>query len=193
MGALPVERIMQKKPRGISERWWIKALLTTVACAFLGVMVVLPLAVIFTEALGQGIRTYLAALTEPDAMSALRLTLLVSLIAVPLNVAFGLAASWAIAKFDFPGKPLLITCIDLPFSVSPVISGLIYALLLGSHSLIGNWLISHGIGLLFAVPGIVLATIFVTFPFVARELIPLMQEQGSDAEEAAVMLGASGW
>lgn len=179
--------------RTISEPWIIKIFLLAIACIFLGLMVILPITVIFAEAFKQGIKVYVAALQEPDALAAIKLTLLVSAIAVPLNVAFGLVASWAIAKFDFWGKSVLITCIDLPFSVSPVISGLIYALLLGSHSWLGNWLMANDINVLFAVPGIVLATIFVTFPFVARELIPLMQEQGIDAEEAAVMLGASGW
>lgn len=181
------------KKRRVTEPLWMKALLVVVAVAFMSLLVVLPVWMIFAEAFKDGIGAYLAALREPDAISALKLTLLVSAIAVPLNLVFGIAASWAIAKFEFHGKHLLITLIDLPFSVSPVISGLIYVLLFGTHSLLGNWLISNGISVLFAVPGIVLATIFVTFPFVARELIPLMQEQGSDEEEAAVMLGASGF
>ena len=160
---------------------------------FLGIVVVLPLVVVFAEALADGIGPYLEALTEPDALSAIRLTLLVAAIAVPLNVVFGLAGAWAITKFDFPGKSILITFIDLPFSVSPVVSGLIYVLLFGAQGWWGEWLIANGVEIIFAVPGIVLATIFVTFPFVARELIPLMAEQGRSEEEAAVSLGASGW
>ncbi|MBM3617041.1 MAG: sulfate ABC transporter permease subunit CysW [Alphaproteobacteria bacterium] len=177
----------------VTEPLWMKSLLILIAVGFMTLLVILPVWMIFAEALKDGLTPYLHALSEPDAISALKLTLLVSAIAVPLNLVFGIAASWAIAKFEFRGKHLLITLIDLPFSVSPVISGLIYVLLFGTHSVLGNWLIANGISILFAVPGIVLATIFVTFPFVARELIPLMQEQGSDEEEAAVMLGASGW
>lgn len=184
---------MAATKQNVTEPWWVKLLLVAIAVTFMAMLVVLPVWMIFAEALKDGFGAYLSALQEPDAISALKLTLLVSAIAVPLNLVFGIAASWAITKFDFRGKHLLITLIDLPFSVSPVISGLIYVLLFGSHSLLGNWLMEHGISILFAVPGIVLATIFVTFPFVARELIPLMQEQGSDEEEAAVMLGASGW
>ncbi len=145
------------------------------------------------QALSHGVSAYLDAFREPDALSAIRLTLTVAVIAVPFNLVFGVAASWAIAKFEFPGKAFLITLIDLPFSVSPVVSGLIYVLIFGSRGLFGGWLQDHGIQVLFALPGIVLATIFVTFPFVARELIPLMQEQGSSEEEAALTLGASGW
>jgi sulfate transport system permease protein len=152
----------------------------------------MPLLAVFVEALRQGLGAYLAGITEPDALAALRLTLLVAAIAVPLNVVFGIAASWAVAKFEFKGKSLLITLIDLPFSVSPVIAGLIYVLLFGAQGLLGPWLAEHDIKIIFAVPGIVLATIFVTFPFVARELIPLMQEQGTEEEEAARMLGAGG-
>jgi len=177
----------------LSESFAIRALLVGLALSFIGLMILLPLLVVFIEALHQGLGTYLAAITEPDAMAAIRLTLLTAAIAVPLNLVFGVAASWAIAKYEFRGKHLLITFIDLPFSVSPVISGLIYVLLFGSHAMLGEWLDSHGIQILFAVPGIVLATIFVTFPFVARELIPLMQEQGIEEEEAAILLGASGW
>jgi sulfate transport system permease protein len=168
-------------------------LLTAIALVFLLLFLVMPLIAVFAEALRQGIGAYLAALVEPDAFSAIQLTLLTAAIAVPLNLAFGVAASWAIAKFDFPGKTLLLTLIDLPFSVSPVISGMIYVLLFGLHGWLGPWLREHDIQIIFALPGIVLATIFVTFPFVARELIPLMQEQGTENEEAAVVLGASGW
>jgi sulfate transport system permease protein len=161
--------------------------------AFMALFLVMPLVAVFSEAFRQGAGAFFSGLQSPDAQSAIRLTLLVAAIAVPLNVVFGIAASWAIAKFEFKGKAFLITLIDLPFSVSPVISGLVYVLLFGSGSFLGPFLKSHGIEILFAVPGIVLATIFVTFPFVARELIPLMQDQGSGDEEAALSLGASGW
>ncbi|OHV75990.1 sulfate ABC transporter permease subunit CysW [Rhizobium sp. LCM 4573] len=175
------------------ERPLAKALLILVGLLFLAFFLLLPLVSVFVEAFRKGWGEYLAALVEPDAVSAIRLTLLVAAISVPLNLVFGLTAAWAIAKFEFKGKSFLITLIDLPFSVSPVISGLVYVLLFSSHSLLGPWLKSHGIEILFAVPGIVLATVFVTFPFVARELIPLMQEQGTGDEEAALSLGASGW
>ncbi|MDP4024756.1 sulfate ABC transporter permease subunit CysW [Methylobacterium sp. NEAU 140] len=170
----------------------VRALLIGIAVVFLGLFLVLPLFAVFAQAFSRGIDAYLDAFREPDAWSAIRLTLTVAAIAVPFNLVFGIAASWSIAKFEFPGKSLLITLIDLPFSVSPVVSGLIYVLLFGSQGLFGGWLQAHGIQILFALPGIVLATIFVTFPFVARELIPLMQEQGSSEEEAALTLGASG-
>jgi sulfate transport system permease protein len=170
-----------------------RLVLTLVALTFLLLFLVLPLAAVFVEALRQGLGAYLMALIEPDALAAIRLTLLVAAIAVPLNAIFGIAAAWAIAKFEFPGKAFLTTLIDLPFSVSPVIAGLIYVLLFGAGSVLGPWLTRHGIEILFAVPGIVLATVFVTFPFVARELIPLMQEQGTADEEAALSLGAGGW
>ncbi len=170
-------------------RWGLIAL----AVAFLGLFLVVPLAAVFTEALRKGLGTYFAALTEADAVTAIQLTLLVAAIAVPANLVFGVAAAWAIAKFDFRGKSVLITLIDLPFAVSPVISGLVYVLLFGAQGWLGPWLQAHDIRIIFAVPGIVLATIFVTFPFVARELIPLMQAQGTEEEEAARVLGASGW
>ena len=170
----------------------VRRLLIAVAVLFLALFLVLPLLAVFAQALSRGIGAYLAAFREPDAWSAIRLTLTVALIAVPFNLVFGLCAAWAIAKFEFPGKSVLITLIDLPFSVSPVVSGLIYVLLFGSQGLFGGWLLDHGVQVLFALPGIVLATVFVTFPFVARELIPLMQEQGSTEEEAAMTLGASG-
>ncbi|WP_108395837.1 sulfate ABC transporter permease subunit CysW [Devosia submarina] len=176
-----------------SERPLVQWLLIAISLAFMGIILVLPLYAVFHEAFSKGIGAYLAALTERDAQAAIRLTLLVAAIAVPLNVVFGLAASWAIAKFEFKGKAFLITLIDLPFSVSPVISGLVYVLLFGAGSFLGPWLKSYGIEVLFALPGIVLATIFVTFPFVARELIPLMQDQGTGDEEAALSLGANGW
>jgi sulfate transport system permease protein len=176
-----------------TEPLWAKATFMTAAFVYLLLIIILPLISVMVEAFRNGVGEYMAALREPDALAAIRLTLLVAAIAVPLNLLFGLAASWAIAKFDFKGKAFLITLIDLPFSVSPVISGLVYVLLFGAQSALGPWLKSHGVEILFAVPGIVLATIFVTFPFVARELIPLMQEQGTAEEEAAITLGANGW
>lgn len=176
-----------------NEPAWVRVLLITLALVFFGVFLLVPLAAVFAEAFKKGWAAYAAGVTHPDALAAIRLTLLVAGIAVPLNLVFGVAAAWAIAKFDFRGKQLLITLIDLPFSVSPVVSGLIYVLLFGTQGWFGPWLAAHDVKILFAVPGIVLATVFVTFPFVARELIPLMQAQGSDEEEAAVVLGASGW
>jgi sulfate transport system permease protein len=176
-----------------AEPAWIRWILIGIAAAFLLVFLVVPLAAVFTEALRKGFQTYFAALVEPDAVAAIQLTLLVAAIAVPANLVFGVAAAWAIAKFEFKGKSLLITLIDLPFAVSPVISGLIYVLMFGAQGWFGPWLQAHDIRIIFAVPGIVLATIFVTFPFIARELIPLMQAQGSEEEEAARVLGASGW
>ncbi len=171
---------------------WVKRLVLGVGLAYFGLFLLLPLIAVFAEALRKGWAVYFAALVEPDAQSAIRLTLLAAAIAVPANLVFGLAAAWAIAKFDFPGKQLLITFIDLPFSVSPVIAGLIYVLVFGAQGWLGPWLSAHDIKIIFAVPGIVLATIFVTFPFVARELIPLMQAQGREEEEAAITLGAGG-
>ncbi|MBL8884078.1 MAG: sulfate ABC transporter permease subunit CysW [Hyphomicrobium sp.] len=172
---------------------WVKFLVLGLGLTFFAVFLLLPLVAVFVEALRKGWSTYFAALVEPDAAAAIRLTLLAAAIAVPLNLVFGIAAAWAIAKFDFPGKQLLITLIDLPFSVSPVVAGLIYVLVFGAQGWFGPWLSEHDIRIIFAVPGIVLATIFVTFPFIARELIPLMQSQGRDEEEAAITLGASGW
>jgi sulfate/thiosulfate transport system permease protein len=171
----------------------VKLLLILIGLAFLGFFLFLPLVGVFVEAFRKGAEAYVEALVEPDAVSAIKLTLLVAVIAVPLNLVFGVAAAWAIAKFEFKGKAFLTTLIDLPFSISPVISGLVYVLLFGSQSVLGPFLKSYGIEILFAVPGIVLATVFVTFPFVARELIPLMQDQGTGDEEAALSLGASGW
>jgi sulfate/thiosulfate transport system permease protein len=176
----------------VTEPQALRWILIAIALAFIGLMLVLPLLTVFIEALRQGIGRYFAAIVDRDALSAIRLTLLVAAIAVPLNLAFGLAAAWAIAKFEFRGKSLLITLIDLPFSVSPVISGLIYVLLYSTHGWFGPVLDQFGIKLIFNVSGLVLATIFVTFPFIARELIPLMQEQGTEEEEAAISLGASG-
>jgi sulfate transport system permease protein len=180
-------------PRATHEAPWVRWLLTGFALLFVGGFLLLPLAAVFTEALRRGLGAYFAAFTDPDALAAIRLTLLVSAIAVPCNLVFGVAAAWAIARFDFWGKSVLTTLIDLPFAVSPVISGLIYVLIFGLQGWFGPWLQEHNLQIVFAVPGIVLATIFVTFPFVARELIPLMQAQGSDEEYAAVTLGASGW
>ncbi|MBC7415992.1 MAG: sulfate ABC transporter permease subunit CysW [Herminiimonas sp.] len=180
-------------PDAILEPAWIRITLIVVALGFLTLFLFIPLAAVFVEALKKGWSVYLSAITEDDALAAVRLTLLTAAIAVPLNLVFGVAAAWTIAKFEFRGKNVLLTLIDLPFSVSPVISGLIYVLLFGAQGWFGPWLREHEIKILFAVPGIVLATMFVTFPFVARELIPLMQSQGSEEEEAALVLGASGW
>jgi sulfate transport system permease protein len=170
-------------------RW---ALIGT-ALVFLSLVLLLPLATVFTQALAKGLPAYLEAIREPDALSATKLTLLIAGIAVPLNLVFGIAAAWCISKFEFRGKNVLITLIDLPFAVSPVISGMIFVLLFGAHGWFGEWLSERDIQIIFAVPGMVLATTFVTAPFIARELIPLMQEQGSEEEEAAIVLGASGW
>ncbi|MDB5651936.1 MAG: sulfate transporter, inner rane subunit CysW [Hyphomicrobiales bacterium] len=171
---------------------WARRLLIALAIAFLALFLLMPLIVVFTEALRAGFGAFFDALAEPDALAAVRLTLMVAAIAVPLNLVFGIAAAWAIAKFEFPGKSFLVTLIDLPFSVSPVVAGLVYVLLFGAQGLFGPWLQSVGFQVIFAVPGIVLATVFVTFPFVARELIPLMEEQGTGDEEVAMTLGASG-
>ncbi len=177
----------------LSEPRGVRLLLIGIALAFLGLFLLLPLVVVFSEALAGGVGAYLAALEEPDARAAIRLTLLVAAIAVPLNLVFGVAAAWCVARFEFPGKSVLTSLIDLPFSVSPVIAGLVYVLVFGLNGWFGPWLREHDVQIIFALPGLVLATIFVTFPFVARELIPLMQEQGGEEEEAAVVLGASGW
>ncbi len=167
--------------------------LIAVALAFLALFLILPLTVVFVEALRRGVRTYAVAIVEPEAIAAIRLTLITASIVVPLNAAFGIAAAWAITKFEYPGKNLLITLIDLPFSISPVIGGMLFVLLFGMQGLLGPWLATHGIQIAFAVPGVIVATLFVTLPFVARELIPLMQKQGTAQEEAAFLLGASGW
>jgi sulfate transport system permease protein len=176
-----------------TERPVVRLALIVLAILFMALFLVLPLVAVFSQALSEGIDVYLASLVEQDALAAIRLTLLVAAIAVPLNLVFGVCAAWAVAKYEFRGKAFLTTLIDLPFSVSPVVSGLVYVLLFGAGSFLGPLLKSGGIEVLFAVPGIVLATIFVTFPFVARELIPLMQDQGTGDEEAAISLGASGW
>jgi len=180
-------------PRAIDEPAVVRWILIVTALCFLGLFLVVPLAAIFVQALEKGIGVYLVSLRERDALAAIRLTLLTAAIAVPLNLVFGVAAAWAIAKFEFVGKSVLITLIDLPFAVSPVISGLIYVLMFGLQGWLGPWLAAHDIKIIFAVPGIVLATMFVTFPFIARELIPLMQAQGTEEEQAARVLGASGW
>ena len=180
-------------PAGERQSTLARTCLIGVALTFVLLFLVLPLAAVFTEALRKGFGAYLAALREPDAWSAIRLTLLTAAIAVPLNLVFGVAAAWAIAKYEFRGKSFLTTLVDLPFSVSPVVAGLMYVLIFGAQGWFGPWLAAHDIKIIFAVPGIVLATVFVTFPFIARELIPLMQAQGSDEEQAAIVLGASGW
>jgi sulfate/thiosulfate transport system permease protein len=180
-------------PRATGESAVIRWTLTATALAFLALTLVLPLILVFHEALAKGFAAYLAAIREPDALSAARLTLLIACFAVPVNLVFGVAAAWCISKFEFRGKYLLITLIDLPFAVSPVISGMIFVLLFGMHGWFGGWLFDHDVKIIFAVPGIVLATTFVTAPFIARELIPLMQEQGTEEEEAAIVLGAGGW
>lgn len=182
-----------KLRQATAEPLWLKVLLTSVALTFLTLFLLLPLVIVFGEAFAKGWHVYVASITEPAAMHAIQLTLIAAAIAVPCNVIFGLGASWAIAKFQFRGKQLLITLIDLPIAVSPVIAGLCFMLLFGARGWWGEWLNDHDLAVMFAVPGIVLATVFITFPFVARELIPLMQEQGREQEEAALTLGASGW
>ena len=177
----------------VTEPRWVRAVLIGLTCAFLGVVLVLPLTVVVVQAFAKGFAPWWAAVQQPDTLSALRLTLLAAAIAVPANLVFGVCAAWAVAKFEFKGKQLLVTLIDLPFAVSPVIAGLIYVLIFVAHGWFGPTLAEHHLKVIFAVPGIVLATIFVTFPFIARELIPVMQEQGSDEEEVAATLGASGF
>jgi sulfate transport system permease protein len=192
----PVKAAAAQAPRKATntlEPRWVRYALIAVAMLFLTLFLFVPLVAVFAEALKNGWNTYKEAVIEPDALAAIKLTLIAAGISVPLNLVFGVAAAWAIAKFDFRGKSILMTLIDLPFSVSPVIAGLIYVLLFGSQGWFGQWLMDHDVKILFAVPGIVLATVFITFPFVARELIPLMQAQGSEEEEAALVLGASGW
>jgi sulfate transport system permease protein len=182
---------MKRSP--LTEPPFVRWLLIGAALLFLGLFLVVPLVLVFVEAFADGIGTYLAAIRDPMAAAAIRLTLLVAAVAVPVNLLFGLAAAWAIAKFRFRGKNFLVTLIDLPFSVSPVVAGMIFVLLFGAQGFIGPWLMGHDVKIIFAVPGIVLATLFITSPLVARELIPLMQGQGNDEEEAALTLGASGW
>ncbi|WAK02324.1 sulfate ABC transporter permease subunit CysW [Methylobacter sp. YRD-M1] len=182
-----------ERPHALRDPDWVRWSLTAVALGFIGLFLCLPLGIVIVEAFSKGWQTYWSALTQPDAQSAMQLTLLTALVTVPLNTVFGVAAAWAITRFEFRGKSLLTTLIDLPFSVSPVISGLIFVLLFGAQGWFGEWLRAHDVKIVFAVPGIILATLFITFPFVARELIPLMQEMGSEEEEAALSLGASGW
>ena len=181
------------KNRAISEPVWVRWTLISIALLFLSLFLFVPLIAVFTEGLRKGFETYFVAITEPDAISSIKLTLIAAAIALPLNLVFGVSAAWAIAKFEFKGKSILITLIDLPFAVSPVIAGLIYVLIFGLQGWFGEWLLDHDMKVVFAIPGIVLATIFVTFPFIARELIPLMQAQGKEEEEAGLVLGASGW
>ncbi|TXF97629.1 sulfate ABC transporter permease subunit CysW [Massilia arenae] len=177
----------------VLEPGWVRISLIAVALIFLTLFLFIPLAAVFTEALKKGWEVYVESVIDADALSAIKLTLIAAAISVPLNLVFGVAAAWAIAKFEFRGKSILLTLIDLPFSISPVIAGLMYVLVFGASGWFGPWLAEHDIKILFAVPGIVLATVFITFPFVARELIPLMQQQGTEEEEAALVLGASGW
>jgi sulfate/thiosulfate transport system permease protein len=192
--ALPITRPLPgSRARATGESRWARRLLIAGALGFLGLFVFVPLVAVFAQALGKGVAGYVRGITDPDTLAAIRLTLLTAGVAVPLNLIFGIAAGWAIAKFDFRGKNVLITLIDLPFAVSPVISGMVFVLLFGAQGWFGSWLRDHDIRIIFALPGIILATTFVTFPFIARELIPLMQEQGTEEEEAALVLGASGW
>jgi len=190
----PASNGTARRPRSSTqENPWVKWLLIGIACLFASLFLLVPLINVFAQAFSAGLGGYWSTLKDPDTIASIRLTLLVAGISVPLNVAFGVAAAWAIAKFDFPGKAMLLTFIDLPFSVSPVVAGLMLVLMCGAKSFLGQWLEAHGITVIFAVPGIVLATMFVTFPFVARELIPIMEDQGREQEEAALILGASGW
>lgn len=191
----PAAAALRKAPlrKSTAEPLWVRLLLTCIALLFLALFLVLPLFIVFSEAFARGAELYWASISEPAALHAIKLTLIAAAIAVPCNVIFGLAASWAIAKFQFKGRQLLITLIDLPIAVSPVIVGLSLMLIFGARGYLGDWLMDHDVRIMFAVPGIVLATIFITFPFVARELIPLMQEQGREQEEAALTLGANGW
>ena len=184
---------VRRAQSGTTEPAWVRWSLLAIALGFMFLFLVLPLAAVFTEALRKGLDAYLEAFKEPDAWAAIRLTLITAAIAMPLNLVFGIAAAWAIAKYEFRGKAFLTTLVDLPFSVSPVVAGLVYVLVFGAHGWFGPWLAAHDIKVIFAVPGIVLATVFVTFPFIARELIPLMQAQGTEEEQAAIVLGATGW
>jgi sulfate/thiosulfate transport system permease protein len=193
MVAKEYEERYEKSREGRGSQLLRKWMLIGVALTFLGLFIMLPLIVVFSEALNKGFELYLLSLTEPDALSAIKLTLITAAIAVPLNTVFGVIAAWAIAKFEFKGKNILITLIDIPFAVSPVIAGLVFVLLFGSQGLLGPFLEANNIKIIFGIPGIVLATVFITFPFVVRELIPIMQEQGTDEEEAALTLGANGW
>ncbi|SFE29877.1 sulfate ABC transporter permease subunit CysW [Paracidovorax wautersii] len=186
-------RAVRRAQSGTTEAPWVRWTLLGIALVFLVLFLVLPLAAVFVEAFSKGADAYFASLRDPDAWSAIQLTLITALISVPLNLVFGVAAAWAIAKYEFKGKAFLTTLVDLPFSVSPVVAGLMYVLVFGANGWFGPWLQANDIKIIFAVPGIVLATVFVTFPFIARELIPLMQAQGNDEEQAAIVLGATGW
>lgn len=193
MNSISAKPYISPKKLTLSDPGWVRYALIGLTLSIIGLFLILPLATVLLEAFAKGWSNYKASLTHSDALAAMRLTLLVALVTVPLTTVFGLSAAWAIARFNFRGKNLLITLIDLPFSVSPVIAGLIYVLIFGAQGWLGPWLSEHDIKIVFAVPGIILATLFVTFPFVARELIPLMQEMGHEEEEAALSLGASGW
>jgi sulfate/thiosulfate transport system permease protein len=190
---LPAHDVMVTRSSRLSEPRWVRWIVIGISLVFVVVFLAVPLVLVFVKAFEKGIEAYVTAITTPDALAAIKLTLLTAAIAVPLNVLFGISAAWLIAKFDFPGKNVLTTLIDLPFTVSPVISGMVFVLLFGLQGVFGTWLDEHNIKIIFAVPGIVLSTIFVTFPFVARELIPVMQLSGTEEEEAAIVLGASGW
>ena len=190
---MSTQKITPRDIQGIKESKWVRRALIAFALVFVFLFLVLPIASVLTEALRKGWGVYFSSLADPDAWSAIRLTLIITAIVVPLNLFFGVTAAWAIAKHDFKGKSFLITLIDLPFSVSPVVAGLVYVLVFGANGWFGGWLLAHDIKIIFAVPGMVIATIFVTLPFIARELIPLMQAQGTDEEQAAVVLGATGW
>jgi sulfate transport system permease protein len=186
-------KLVEHQQLALQDPDWVKWSLIAIAVSFIGLFICLPLGLVIVKAFSKGIAAYGTALSEPDTLAAIRLTLLTAVVTVPLNTIFGVAAAWAITRFDFKGKSLLTTLIDLPFSVSPVISGLIFVLLFGAEGWFGDWLIEHDVRIIFAAPGIILATLFITFPFVARQLIPLMQEMGNQEEEAALSLGASGW
>lgn len=186
-------KLVEHKQLALQDADWVRWSLIAIAISFIGLFICLPLGLVIFKAFSKGVEAYSSALAEPDMLSAIRLTLLTAAVTVPLNTVFGVAAAWAITRFDFKGKSLLTTLIDLPFSVSPVISGLIFVLLFGAEGWFGDWLIARDIKIIFAAPGIILATLFITFPFVARQLIPLMQEMGNQEEEAALSLGASGW
>ena len=189
----PIERQPVRKRKGSKESKGVKIVLISIAILYLTLLLFVPLIAIFIKAFEQGVDVYLAAITESDALSAIKLTLLVAVIVVPLNTIFGIAAAWLVTKFHFKGKQLLLSIIELPFAVSPVIAGLVFVLLFSPRGVLGPWMVEHGFKIIFSVPGIIIATIFVTLPFVARELIPVMQEQGTSEEEAAVSLGANGW
>ncbi|MFI3154545.1 MAG: sulfate ABC transporter permease subunit CysW [Methylococcaceae bacterium] len=186
-------KLVERRQPALQDADWVRWSLIAIALSFIGLFICLPLGLVIFKALSKGMEAYWSALSEPDTLAAIKLTLLTALVTVPLNTVFGVAAAWAITRFEFKGKSLLITLIDLPFSVSPVISGLIFVLLFGAEGWVGDWLIARDVKIIFAIPGIILATLFITFPFVARQLIPLMQEMGNQEEEAALSLGASGW